>query len=953
MLRDIEKETVDLADNFDGTMQEPKVLPAGPPNLLLNGAAGIAVGMATNIPPHNLNELCAAISLLIDDPDASVEQLMGVLPGPDFPTGGIILGQEGIRTAYSTGKGHFIVRAKAHIEEATRGRFNIIVTELPYQVNKARLLERIADLVKQERITDISDLRDESDRTGMRIVITLKREAEAHTVLNQLFKYTPMQVTFGVNLLALVDGTQPRVLPLKRMLQHYISHRQEVIIRRARHELQKARHRAHVLEGLKIALDNLDEVIDTIRRSRDADTARVNLMRRFRLSEIQAQAILDLQLRRLAALERKKVEEEYAEVLRRIAELEDILAHPKQVLALIQDDLQALRDKYGDPRRTRIASEEAVEITTEDLVPDVAILVTLTERGYVKRVPLDSYRRQQRGSRGVVGMRTREQDAVSHIVAGTTKDDTLFFSDRGKVYQLKSHQIPDAERDARGLPLVNLVSLDSQERVTGMVPVPDFEAAEYLVMVTRNGRIKRTSLSEFRAVRSTGVIATLLEEGDSLVAVRLAAGQEDVVVVTASGQALRFSQEELRPMGRNAGGVKAIALGAEDVVVGMDLCCWPEAHLLVLAGDGFGKRSALPEYPAQGRAGKGVATGKAGQRLACVRVVRPEDEVTIISAKGVAFRVPAGAIPQRGRATRGDRVLELDSGDSVVAVAVVRGETGPEPGRKGPAAGPSTPAGTGEGKRARKKTTGATAAAGRRKAPGKQAEAGRKAAAATGPARSGAAAGATLPSRGKAPAVVGEGEGKAAPAAGPARGKARPAARAPVARKGAGAEAVPVAKAASTRKGSGKRAATSASASRGGDRPAGAGKMAATGRAGAGQKKAAPGKRAASGQRRTAAEKAGVRETAASRARPRTGKATAARKKPVGKATPSTRRAGAKEPVQESRATAKAGDGSEASGEKSVPGKKPASTRGKGRKKQTGKPEQPPATRARRSQRRS
>ncbi len=665
LLLDIEKETVDFSPNFDGTLEEPKVLPAAIPNLLLNGAAGIAVGMATNIPPHNLGELCAAISMLIEDPDVGVEELMRVLPGPDFPTGGIILGQEGIRTAYSTGKGHFVVRAKAHIEEATRGRYNIIVSELPYQVNKARLLERIADLVKQDRLSDISDLRDESDRSGMRVVITLKREAQPETVLSQLFKYTQMQVTFGVNLLALVDGTQPRVLTLKRMLQHYITYRQEVIIRRTRYDLVKARHRAHILEGLKIALDYLDEVIATIRRSRDAETAKVNLIRRFKLSEVQAQAILDLQLRRLAALERKKIEEEYEQVRRRIAELEDILAHPHKVLELVQADMQALRAGYGDARHTRITGEEVGEVTSQDLIPDIEVLVALTERGYIKRLPLAAYRRQRRG-------RTREQDAVRHAVVANTKDDLLLFSDRGKCYQLKGHQLPDAERDARGLPLSNLVSVEAQERIVGLVPVPDFEAEACVVLATRGGRIKRTALGEFRAVRSSGASAVLLDRGDALVGAQLAQGSEDVLVVTAKGQALRFPQGELRPMGRNAGGVKALALGSGDAVVGLDLCRWPEAAVVTISFDGYGKRSALTEYPVQGRGGKGVITAKAGQKLAGAALARPEDEVTILSAKGIVLRMLGKEVPAMGRATRGGRVLEMDAGDQVTAVAVLQ-----------------------------------------------------------------------------------------------------------------------------------------------------------------------------------------------------------------------------------------------------------------------------------------
>ncbi|MGC9024577.1 MAG: DNA gyrase subunit A, partial [Chloroflexia bacterium] len=643
MLRDIEKETVDLIPNFDATLEEPLVLPAAIPNLLLNGASGIAVGMATNIPPHNLNEVCAALALVIENPEATTEDLMRVLPGPDFPTGGIILGQEGIRTAYSTGRGHFVVRAKAHIEEATRGRTSIVVTELPYQVNKARLLERIAELVKQDRLTDISDLRDESDRSGMRIVITLKREAQPEVVLHQLFKFTQMQVTFAVNLLALVDGTQPRLLTLKRMLQHYITHRQEVIVRRSCFELDRARNRAHILEGLRIALEHLDEVIETIRRSQNAETAKANLIRRFKLTEVQAQAILDLQLRRLAALERKKIEEEYQETLRRIAELEDILAHPRKVLELIRAELRELAARYGDGRRTRILSEEAAEITAEALIPEEEVLVMVTERGYVRRVALETYRRQRRSR----SARTREQDAVRLLAVGNTRDEMLFFSERGRCYPVKVHRLPEAEREARGLPLSNVLSIEPQERIVGMVPVADYEAPLRLVLLTRRGRIKQAALGEFRSGRGNGLAALTLEEGDALVEAALAQGTEDVLVVTAGGQALRFSLDEVRPMGRSAAGVKAISLGAGDRVVGMEVVRRPEAALLVVAADGYGKRVPLSEYPRQGRGGKGVVSVRSGQILAAACLVEPQDEVWIVSMRGVTVRLPAGEVSLR------------------------------------------------------------------------------------------------------------------------------------------------------------------------------------------------------------------------------------------------------------------------------------------------------------------
>ncbi len=666
ILRDIEKETVDLVPNFDATLEEPLILPAAMPNLLLNGVSGIAVGMATNIPPHNLKEVCSALSLLIENPEATTEDLMRVLPGPDFPTGGIILGQEGIRTAYSTGKGHFVVRAKAHIEEATRGRSGIVVTELPYQVNKARLLERIAELVKQDRLSDISDLRDESDRSGMRIVITLKREAQPEVVLNQLFKLTQMQITFAVNLLALVDGTQPRLLTLKRMLQHYITHRQEVIVRRSTFELGRARQRAHILEGLRIALEHLDEVIETIRRSQSAETAKVNLMRRFKLTELQAQAILDLQLRRLAALERKKIEAEYQETLRRIAELEDILAHPKKVLELIRDELRELAARYGDNRRTRILPEESAEITAEDLIPEEEVLVMVSERGYVRRLSLEAYRRRKRGR----SARTRETDVIRIAAVGNTRSEMLFFGERGRCYPLKVHRLPDAERETRGLPLSNFLPIEPQERIVGMVPVADYESPLFLVLLTRSGRVKQTVLGEFRGGRGNGLTALTLEEGDALVGVALAQGEEDVLITTVQGQALRFSLDEVRPMGRSAAGVKAISLGAGDQVGGMEVVRRPDAALLVISVDGYGKCVSLFEYPRHRRGGKGVVTIRTG-RIATARLVEPQDEVLLASARGVVVHLSAGEIPLRGRAVRGNRLVELEAGDSVVGAVVI------------------------------------------------------------------------------------------------------------------------------------------------------------------------------------------------------------------------------------------------------------------------------------------
>ncbi|MFO7167019.1 MAG: DNA gyrase subunit A [Chloroflexota bacterium] len=670
MLIDIEKNTVDFRDNFDGTFREPTVLPARLPNLLLNGAAGIAVGMATNIPPHNLTELCDAIIYLIDNPDATVEDLVKIMPGPDFPTAGLILGTEGIMNAYSTGRGQITLRAKAHIEEAARGAFNIVVTELPYQVNKARLQERIAELAKERKIEGIRDVRDESDRSGMRLVVILKQDAQPKKVLNALYKHTQMQTTFGVNMLALVEGgLQPRLLPLKRLLQEYIDHRREVIRRRTEFELEKARARAHILEGLKIALDNLDAIIQTIRNSRTRDSARNNLISNFKLSEAQANAILEMQLGRLAALERKKIEDEYQEVIKLIAELEDILANPRKVLHLIKEDLKYLKEKYGDERRTRIIPDANGEVSDEDLIPDVRVLITLTDRGYIKRQAPDVYRTQRRGGRGVRGAPTREQDVVRHILTCNTMDDLLFFTDRGKVYQLKAHEVPDASRTAKGLPLVNLVSLEPGEQVTSVLAVPDFEKAEYLIMATVRGKIKRTALKEYSQVRSNGLIAIGLEEGDELGWVAMTLGHEDVLMTTARGQTIRFAQEQVRPMGRPASGVIGINLDKDDRVVGMDLA--QEGHeLLVVTANGIGKRTALTEYPVKGRATGGVITIKLrpNDEVAVARVVSRNSLLTFITATGIVMRTSADGISQLGRNTQGVTILNVQKGDRVAAL---------------------------------------------------------------------------------------------------------------------------------------------------------------------------------------------------------------------------------------------------------------------------------------------
>lgn len=678
ILLDIDKDTVGWIDNFDGSLQEPQVLPARLPNMLLNGTSGIAVGMATNIPPHNLGEICDAIAYLVDHydeyDDVAVEDLMQFVKGPDFPTGGLILGREGIEAAYGTGKGRVVMRAVARIEEMRGNRHRIVVSEIPYQVNKASLIEKIAELVRSDRLKDISDLRDESDRHGLSVVIELKRGAQPNKVLNQLYKYTPLQSTFGVNMLALVDA-EPRILPLKRALQVYIEHRRQVITRRTQFELDKAKHRAHILEGLRIALSNLDAVIQTIRQSPDAEAARERLMQRFKLTEIQAQAILDMQLRRLAALERQKIEEEYAQLMQTIAYLEDLLANPHKILSLIKDDATELKEKYGDERRTRIMADASEDFDEEDLIAQEEVLISITQRGYVKRVPASTYRAQIRGGKGVTGMTTREEDAVQFLFAANTLDTILYFTDKGKVYSERAYLVPDAGRTAKGIPIINLINLDADERVTATVTVPDFEKADYLTMVTGRGKIKRTDLSEFESVRPSGLIAINLDDGDELGWVKLTEGDDEVVIVTRGGQAIRFKESEVRPMGRAAGGVMAIKLADDDQVASMDVVD-PEGDLLVVTTRGYAKRTPLSEYSTQGRYGSGVVTlSRQGMvitgPIASARVVSDDIDITLISAEGMVLRTRVKQIPQMGRATRGATVMRMKKSDSVASVALM------------------------------------------------------------------------------------------------------------------------------------------------------------------------------------------------------------------------------------------------------------------------------------------
>lgn len=680
ILVDIDKNTIEFVDNFDGSLKEPAVLPSRVPNLLLNGSSGIAVGMATSIPPHNLGELTGAIDYMIDHydniDDVSIDDLMKFIQGPDFPTGGVIVGRDSISQAYSTGRGRLVVRGMAHIEELKGNRYQIIITEIPYQINKTNLIERIADLARTGKLDAISDLRDESDRRGMSIVIELRRGAQPKQVLNQLYKYTPLQSTFSVHLLALLNG-EPRLLSLKRALQIYIEHRQEIITRRTRFELEKARNRAHILDGLLIALANLDEVIRTIRESKDVDLAKVRLIERFKLDEVQAQAILDMQLRRLAALERQKIEDEHREVLERIAYLEDLLANPHKILVVIKDDLKAMTEKYGDERRTKIVAEAHEELKEEDLVADEGVLITFTQRGYIKRVAASVYRTQGRGGRGVSGQSVRDEDEVVLLLPARTLHTVLFFSDRGKVYSEKAYQIPDANRTDRGIPIVNVLSLDAGERITAAIAVPNFEDANYLTMATKNGRIKRVALSEFASVRPSGLIAITLEEKDELGWVKLTTGKDDILMVTHNGQALRIKETDIRSMGRQAAGVSGIKLKEGDLVASMEVV-EKEGTLLIVTENGFGKRSHLAEYPLKGRATGGVVTidqkhlDKVG-KIASARVVQDSDEITIISSGGIMLRLKVNAISISGRSTRGFRLMDLGKGDTVASVARIPG----------------------------------------------------------------------------------------------------------------------------------------------------------------------------------------------------------------------------------------------------------------------------------------
>ena len=674
MLRDISSDTVDFAPNFDESQREPVVLPARFPNLLVNGADGIAVGMATKIPPHNLGEVVDATVALIDEPELADEKLLEYIGGPDFPTGGIIVGRQGIRDAVLTGRGSVRVQARAHTEQIKGNRTQIVVTEIPYQVNKSYLLQKIAELVKDRKLTGISDLRDESDRTGMRIIIELKREAVPKVVLNNLYKHTQMQQSFGVNLVALVDGV-PRTLSYKEALKHYVAHQFEVVTRRTRYELQRAQARAHILEGLLVALSNLDEVVAIIRKSRSVETARNNLMKRFKLSERQAQAILDLRLQRLTALERRKVEGEHKDLIEKIEYLEGVLADEAKVYEILKEELLEVKAAYGDERRTQIAVSEDTDFEVEDLIVEEEMVISISDGGYLKSVPVNAFRKQGRGGVGVAGMELKEGDYIEHLFITTTHHYMLFFTNRGKVYRLKVHQLPRMSRAAKGRHVANLLPLAQGERIATVIATKDFKESKYLLFATRKGVVKKTAFLDYNTpLKSDGIIAINLSGGDELIDVRQASDGEDVVLVTRHGMGIRFPQSEARPMGRATAGVKGIALKDGDAVLSMDVV-YDTADLFMITEKGFGKRTALSQFRSQGRGGQGVIAMKtdgARGRLAGVRVVRPDlHELVIVSNLGTTIRIDAESVSRQGRSAQGVRVMNLRSGDSVSAIAKV------------------------------------------------------------------------------------------------------------------------------------------------------------------------------------------------------------------------------------------------------------------------------------------
>ena len=674
MLEDIEKNTVDFMPNYDDRLQEPTVLPTKIPTLLINGSSGIAVGMATNIPPHNLTEVINGIIKIIDDDNVTDEQLMNIIKGPDFPTEGLILGREGIKEAYTTGKGKITMRAEAEIEEMSGNKQRIVVRSLPYQVNKAKLVENIANLVKEKRIEGISEVRDESDREEkVRVVIELKRDVNAQVILNQLFKYTQMQDTFGVIMLALVNG-EPKILTLRQCLEYYIDHRKTVILRRTQFDLDKALARAHILEGLRIAIDNIDEVIEIIRNS--YDDAKERLMERFKLTDIQAQAILDMRLKTLSGLQREKIEEEYAELMKLIEHLRAILASDKLVYDIIKEELLEIKDKYGDDRKTKIVAAEG-EFDVEDLIKEEQCVVALTHFGYVKRMPIDTYKSQKRGGKGITGIATREEDFVKQIFTASTHDTILFFSNKGKVYRLRGYEIPEAGRTAKGTAIVNLLMLDGGEKISAVIPISNFADGKYLLMATRNGLIKKTPLNEYMSVRKSGLIGITLKEDDELIGVRLTDGEDNVVLVTNGGMSITFDEKDVRSMGRVSQGVIGIRLNEGDYVIGMEsIIQGSKATLLAITENGFGKRTELEEYRVQTRGGKGVITYKVTPKtgnLVGIRIATDDEDVMLITDTGTIIRLKVSDISVLGRSTQGVTLMRTNEG-KVVSIETIQNE---------------------------------------------------------------------------------------------------------------------------------------------------------------------------------------------------------------------------------------------------------------------------------------
>jgi DNA gyrase subunit A len=670
MLREINKNTVDFIPNFDGEEQEPSVVPSRFPNLLVNGSAGIAVGMATNIPPHNLTEVINGITMLIDNPDSSILDLMTEIKGPDFPTSGIILGTSGIRSAYETGRGKVIVRAKADIEEE-KGRHRIIVTEIPYQVNKSKLIENMADLVKDKKIEGISDIRDESDRDGMRIVIELKRDANPNIILNQLYKHTKMQDTFGIIMIALVNN-EPQVLNLKQVLVHYLDFQKEVIRRRTKFDLDKALARAHILEGLKIALDHIDEVINLIRSSKNAEEARNGLMIKFNLSEKQAQAILDMRLQRLTGLEREKIDQEYNELMKNIAYLKEILEKEELVLKIIKEELIEIKNKYGDERRTEIQKNND-EINIEDLIQEQEVVITLTHAGYIKRISADTYSAQKRGGKGIQAMATKEDDFVEHMFITSTHNNILFFTNKGRVHKLKGYEIHDAGRTAKGTNLINLIPIDTDEKIQAVITFKEFDENNYFIMGTKEGLIKKTQMSQYASIRKNGLNAINLKDGDELIGVKMTTGESEILVFTKNGYAIRFKETDVRPMGRTATGVKAITLRDSDIAVAMDIVA-EDQDVLVISENGFGKRTPVSEYTAHRRGGKGIITYKVNDKTGSIvgaRVVKDEDEMMLINSSNVAIRINVSGISTTSRNTSGVTLMRTEEEQKVVAIAKI------------------------------------------------------------------------------------------------------------------------------------------------------------------------------------------------------------------------------------------------------------------------------------------